>query len=125
MASCRCAPLLPHKNPGRDWAIVQVPAPIQVRLQWRSGVYVPAETRERILDELRALAWELTQAEALLADAVRVAGHDRAYLMPRIELRLPLYDEKRRLRIVFSHIDAARIHLVDEEGKRLADVTLH
>lgn len=104
---------------------MQVPAPIQVRLHWRSGAHVPAETRERILDELHALAWELTQAEALLADAVRVAGHDRAYLMPRIELRLPLYAEKRRLRIAFTHVDTARIHLVDEEGKRLADVTLH
>lgn len=105
--------------------LVQVPAPIQVKLQWRPAAAIPSETRERVARELHGLAWELTQSEALLADVVRVAGHERAYLMPRIELRLPLYDEKRRLRIVFSHIDAARIHLVDEEGKRLADVTLH
>jgi hypothetical protein len=104
---------------------VQVPAPIQVRLLWRPAASLPAETRERVANELHVLAWELTQSEALLADIVRVAGHERAYLMPRIELRLPLYDDGRRLRIVFSHIDASRIHVVDEEGKRLADVTLH
>ena len=103
---------------------MQVPAPIQVRLQWRPNP-LPSELRERVAQELETLSWELTQAEALLTDVMRVAGHERAYLMPRIELRLPLYDERRRLRIVFSHIDAARIHLVDEEGKRLADVTLH
>ena len=102
---------------------VQVPA-IQVRLQWRSGADVRPELRARVAAELNALAWELNQAEALLQDAMRVAGHDRAYLMPRIELRLPLFDAQRRLRIVLSHIDAARIHLVDEDGKRLADVLL-
>lgn len=42
--------------------------------------------------------------------------------MPRIELRLPLYDARCRLRIVFTHIDVPRIHLADEAGKRLADV---
>jgi hypothetical protein len=103
---------------------VQIPAPIQVRLQWRAAVDVPAETRERIARELAGITWELSQAEALLHDAMRVAGHERAYLMPRIELRLPLYEDGRRLRIVFSHIDSPRIHLVDEEGKRLADVVI-
>ena len=103
---------------------MQIPAPIQVRLAWRSGSTVSPEIRERIASELETMAWELSQAEALLQDVVRVAGHERAYLMPRIEFRLPLYDEQRRLRIVFSQIDTARIHLVDEDGKRLADVVL-
>lgn len=104
---------------------MQVPAPIQVRLLWRPDAALPSELRQRVAGELGALAWELTQVEALLADVVRIAGHERAYLMPRIELRLPLFDERRRLRIVYSQIDSARIHLVDEEGKRLADVSLH
>ena len=103
---------------------MQLPAPIQVRVQWRPDANVAAPQRERVAQELSDLSWELSQAEALLTDVVRVAGHDRAYLMPRIELRLPLYDAGRRLRIVFSHIESARIHLVDEAGKRLADVTL-
>lgn len=104
--------------------LVQLPAPIQVRLNWRTAADVSSPLRERVATELHALAWELSQAEALLHDIVRVAGDERAYLMPRIELRLPLYDEHRRLRIVFSNIDAPRIHLVDEDGKRLADVLL-
>ena len=103
---------------------MQLPAPIQVRVTWRSGVDLPIETRERVGRELHGIAWELSQAEALLHDCMRVASDDRAFLMPRIELRLPLYEAGRRLRIVLSHIDAARIHLLDEEGKRLADVVL-
>lgn len=103
---------------------MQLPAPIQVRLNWRTTADLPALIRERVAQELHTLGWELSGSEALLHDIVRIAGHDRAYLMPRIELQLPLYDERRRLRIVFSHIDAPRIHLVDEDGKRLADVLL-
>lgn len=93
-------------------------------MNWRTAADVSPTVRERVAHELHSLAWELSQSEALLHDIIRVAGHERAYLMPRIELRLPLYDEHRRLRIVFSHIDAPRIHLVDEDGKRLADVVL-
>lgn len=103
---------------------VQLPAPIQVRLQWRTGVDIPPETRERVTREIDTLAWELSQTEALLHDAMRVAGQTRAYLMPRIELRLPLYDAGRRLRIVFTNIDMPRIHVVDEDGKRMADLTI-
>ncbi|HUR68564.1 MAG TPA: hypothetical protein VM370_04900 [Candidatus Thermoplasmatota archaeon] len=103
---------------------MQLPAPIQVRLQWRSGIGLEAPLRERVARELAGLSWELSQMEALLHDAMRVSGHERAYLMPRLELRLPLYDAGRRLRVVFSHIDAPRIHIADEEGKRMADVTL-
>lgn len=103
---------------------VQIPAPIQVRIAWRAGADAPPELRERIAVELHALAWELSQAEALLQDAMRVAGAERAYLMPRLELRLPIYDAKRRFRVVFSHVDTPLVHLADEAGKRLADVTL-
>lgn len=125
MPSRRSARSLPTIKAGAPACRVQqVPAPIQVRLNWRPGVAVPAEIRTHVANELLGLGWELTQGEALLQDAVRLAGHDRAWLMPRLELRLPLYDAQRRFRIVFSHIDAARIHLVDEEGKRLADVVI-
>ena len=103
---------------------MQLPAPIQVRVEWRVGYELPPETRERVAREIDGLAWELTQTEALLTDAMRVAGDARAYLMPRIELRLPVYEAGRRLRIIFSHVDAARIHLVDEAGKRMAEITL-
>lgn len=103
---------------------VQVPAPITIRLAWRPGVQLAAPLRERILQEIDALSWELSQTEALLCDLHRVAGHERAWLMPRIELRVPLFDENRRFRLAFSHLEKTRILLVDEEGKRLADVTL-
>lgn len=99
-------------------------APIHVRLAWRPGVSLPDAVRERVCREIECLSWELNQTEALLNDLHRVAGQERAWLMPRIELRVPLYDMNRRFRLSFSHIDKTRIVLVDEDAKKLADVTL-
>lgn len=99
-------------------------APIHVRLAWRPGNLLTEPLRERLTKEVDALVWELSQAEALLDDLHRVAGQERAWLMPRIELRIPLYDVNRRFRLAFSHVDKPRIVLVDEDGKRVADVTL-
>lgn len=103
---------------------MQVPAPLSALVHWRPGVTLPQPLRERVAREVSGLSWELSQAEALLHDAVRVAGHERAWLMPRIELRVPIYDENRRFRVVLSHIEKPRITLVDEDGKRLADVVI-
>lgn len=103
---------------------MQLPAPIQVRVQWRAAAEVPLAIRKRVDRELATLAWELSQAEALLHDAARLASGPRAFLMPRIELRLPLYEERRRLRIVFTHVEKPEIAIADEAGKRLADIRL-
>lgn len=108
----------------RFWGVVQVPAPLRAVVTWRPGVTLAPALRERVTRELEDLSWEISQAEALLHDAVRVAGHDRAWLMPRIELRLPLFEENRRFRLLFSHVEKARILLVDEDAKRLADVVI-
>lgn len=99
--------------------------PVQVHLTWRSLAATCPKLRARVTEEMRQLAWTLSQMEALLHDAHRAAAMDQAWLMPRIELRLPLFDLGRRLRVVMTHLDRARIGLLDEEGRKLADVTLH
>ena len=47
-----------------------------------------------------------------------------AYLAPRIELRLPIFDVGLRYKVVLSQVDGPGAHLVDEDGKRVAEVRL-
>lgn len=98
---------------------------LQVAVCWRTLATTDPALRARLTAEIRALSWTLNQMEALLDDAHRCTGLEHAYLMPRIELRLPLYDVGLRYRLLLTHVDRARISLVDEEGRKLADVTLH
>lgn len=98
--------------------------PLQVTLAWRSLAATDSRIRSRVTEEVRGLAWTLSQMEALLHDAHRAAGHEHAFLMPRIELKLPLYDVGRRYRLVLTYVERARISLVDEDDRKLADVTL-
>lgn len=98
--------------------------PVQVTLVWRSLAAPEPRIRVRVAEEVRGLAWSLSQMEALLHDAHRATGLEHAFLMPRIELKLPLYDVGRRYRIVLTYVEKARICLVDEDGRKLADVRL-
>lgn len=99
--------------------------PLQVLVTWRSLVVTDPQLRARLTEEVRQLAWTLSQMEALLHDAHRATACEHAFLMPRIEMRLPLYDLGKRFRIVLAHVDRARISLLDEDGRKVADVTLH
>lgn len=98
--------------------------PATVTLVWRSLAATDPVIRARVAEEVRSLAWTLSQMEALLHDAHRATGLEHAFLMPRIELKLPLYDVGRRYRIAFTFVERARIALLDEDGRKLADVRL-
>jgi hypothetical protein len=98
--------------------------PAHVTLVWKSLVAVDPLIRTRVAEEVRGLAWTLSQMEALLHDAHRATALEHAFLMPRIELKLPLYDLGRRYRIVLTYMEKARIALMDEDGRKLADVRL-
>jgi hypothetical protein len=96
----------------------------KVHLSWRDGVALDESLRARLARECELISWPLSEMEALLHDAHRVTGLDHAYLLPRIELRLPLYDLARRYRVVLTLVDKVRIALVDEDGRRAADILL-
>ena len=98
--------------------------PVHATLTWRSLAATDPRIRARVTEEVRGLAWTLSQMEALLHDAHRAAGMEHAFLMPRIELRLPLYDVGRRYRIVLTYVEKARIAVVDEDDRKLADIVI-
>lgn len=98
--------------------------PTHVTFAWRSLAAPEPRIRVRVAEEVRGLAWTLSQMEALLHDAHRAAALEHAFLMPRIELRLPIYDVGRRYRIVLTYVEKPRIALVDEDDRKLADIIL-
>lgn len=96
----------------------------KVRLHWRPDAPTDLRLRTRLREECESIAWPLSQMEALLHDAHRSTGLEHPWLLPRIELRLPLYDMERRFRVVLTYIESTRISVVDEKGARVADVSL-
>lgn len=93
-----------------------------VRLRWRSRL--DDALRDRLTQEIEHAAYALNEMEALLYDAHRATGLTHAWLAPSMELRLPLFDMGRRFRITLTRLDRTRIGVLDEEGRRVADVLL-
>ena len=97
---------------------------LHLDLAWQSGAPADATVRRRVAEELRGIAWELTQLQALLHDAHQATGLAHAWLVPKMEVRLPLYDVGLRYRVVIQQVDRPRVVLLDEDGRRIADVRL-
>lgn len=98
---------------------------VQVRLSWRSAVTLDDSLKDRLTNEVEQISWTLSQMEALVDEAHRLTGMEHAYLLPRLELRLPLYDVGKRYRLSLSYVEKRRITLLDDQGRAVADVTLH
>jgi hypothetical protein len=97
---------------------------LSVHLAWHNGAPSDPTVRRRIAEEISAISWTLSQMDQLLWDAHQAAGAEHGFLLPKLELRLPLYDLKLRYRLVHTWLDDSRIELVDEEGRKIADIRL-
>lgn len=95
-----------------------------VHVSWRAHAPTDEKVRARIVEELRQASWTLNQLEALLFDAHHLTAGQHAWMLPRLELRLPLYDVGLRYRLVYQCLDKPRLALQDEKGRRIADVSL-
>lgn len=80
--------------------------------------------RRRVHDEVTAIAWTISELQALVHEAHQRTDLAHAYLAPRLEMRLPIFDAGLRYKIVLSHADEPGVHLLDEDGKRVADVRI-
>lgn len=96
----------------------------KVHLRWRTDAPADPRLRGRLLEECELIAWPLSQMEALLHDAHQATALEHPWLLPRLELRVPLYDLQRRFRVVISYLEGSRITVVDEGGTSIADVSL-
>ena len=95
-----------------------------MELAWRRGAPEDDVLRRRVLEEVRVIAWTLSEMQAMLHEAHQRTGLSHAYLAPRLELRLPIFDVGLRYRLVLMNLDEPRVGLFDEDGKRIADVRL-
>ena len=95
-----------------------------VHVSWRAPAPTDERVRARILEEIQQASWTLNQLEALLYDAHHLTASQHPWMLPRLELRLPLYDMDLRYRLVFQCLDKTRLTLEDDKGRRVADVTL-
>jgi hypothetical protein len=96
---------------------------LDTRLRWTAAAPDDAALRRRVEAEVREVSWTLSQLQALVHDASLVAS-PHAYLLPRMEVRLPLYDAGLRYRVRIEHVDGPKVSLVDDAGARVADVVL-
>lgn len=93
-------------------------------VRWRREAPADEALRRRVAAELREVAWSLSQLQLLLHEAHQATGAQHAFLLPRMEARLPLFDLGVRYRIVLSNVNEPRLALVDEQGVCVADVRL-
>lgn len=96
---------------------------LDTRLRWTPAAPDDAALRRRVEAEVREVSWTLSQLQALLHEASLVAS-PHAYLLPRMEVRLPLYDAGVRYRIRIEHVEGPKVTVVDGDGARVADVVL-
>lgn len=101
-----------------------MPPRLHVDIAWRSAAPADAALRRRVWEELCAISWDVSQMQALVHDAQQATGLQHAWLVPKMELRLPIYDHGVRYRLVIAHAETPTVWLVDESGKRIADVRL-
>lgn len=97
---------------------------LDATLRWRAGVPYDDKLRRRVEAEVRAIAWSLSQLQALVHEAHAMTGLQHAYLLPRMEVRLPIYDEGLRLRVIITLLERPGVGLFDGEGRKVADVVL-
>ncbi|MFA5860789.1 MAG: hypothetical protein WDA16_03750 [Candidatus Thermoplasmatota archaeon] len=97
---------------------------LDLSVRWRKGAPADDRVRRRIVEELRDLSWSLSQLQLLLHDAHQTAGAQHAFLLPRIEARLPIFDAGLRYRLVLTQLDEPRLALMDEDGQKVADITI-
>lgn len=97
---------------------------VQVHVSWRPSSALDETLKKRVEREVEDISWTLSQMEALVDEAHRLTGLEHAFLLPRMELRLPLYDLGKRFRISLNHVEKRRMTLLDEQGRTVADLTL-
>lgn len=97
---------------------------VTVHVAWRSLAPPDERVRARVVAEMEQVSWTLARFEGMLLDAHQAAGAEHAWLLPRLDLRFPVYEEGLRYRLVCTCLERPRWRLEDTEGRIVADVTL-
>jgi hypothetical protein len=97
---------------------------VEVTIDWKPTADVPDRIRRKVNRLVRSLGPVLNEYEANLFDMTNLASNGLDYLMPKIELSLPLYEENCAFRVRMTRVDLTRIFLETKDGEPVAEVFL-
>lgn len=97
---------------------------VEVTVEWWANADVPERVRRKVTRLLKSLGPVLNEYEAQLYDMTNLASNGLDYLMPKIELNLPLYEDRVAFRVRMVRLDATQIFLETKRGDAVAEVHL-
>ena len=97
---------------------------LEVTVDWWANADVSDRVRRKVNRLVKSLGPVLNEYEASLFDMTNLASNGLDYLMPKIELNLPLYEEKVAFRIRMIRLDATQIFIETKKGDAVAEVFL-
>ncbi|HVL49315.1 MAG TPA: hypothetical protein VM889_12210 [Candidatus Thermoplasmatota archaeon] len=106
---------------------------VHVSIEWWSPPANATTTRREVPNErvrkkvesmLAEIAPLLNEYEASLYDMSNLASNGLDYLMPKIELNIPLYEERVSFRLRMIRLDQTQIFLETKKGDAIAEIRL-
>lgn len=93
-------------------------------VEWLPGARVGPALRRKVERLLGSLTPVLSEFEADLDGASRRAACGYAWLLPRFELTLPLYEDQAVFRLRMTRLDEPEMLVVTRNGRAVARVRL-
>ena len=97
---------------------------LELTINWWTNADVTDRVKRKVTKLVKTLAPVLNEYEAALFDMSNLASNGLDYLMPKIELNVPVYEEKTAFRIRMMRLDATQIFLETKKGDAVAEIFL-
>lgn len=98
---------------------------LAVTVEWWADDRVPARLQRKVARLVEEIAPQLNEMEAALDDLHRLASNGYEWLMPKIEVTLPLYEEGEVFRLRLLRLEETQMVLETRQGEAVAEVRLH
>lgn len=97
---------------------------LAVTVEWWARAKVEPRVRRKLERILRELAPVLNEYEAHLFDMTNLAANGLDWLMPKIEVNLPLYEERVAFRLRMIRLDTTQMFIETKKGEAVAEIHL-
>ena len=101
-----------------------MPCAMSVSVEWWGPVEVPDRIKRKVTRLVQSLGPVLNEYEANLFDMTNRAASGFEYLMPKIELTLPLYEEGLTFKLRMLRLDHTQIFIETRDGDAVGEVFL-
>lgn len=97
---------------------------LALSVDWWSADKVPLRVQRKVDRLLQEIAPQLNEFEALLYDMHAKASNGLDWLMPKIELTIPVYEDGMVFRLRLLRLDETQMILETRKGEAVAEVVL-